>query len=532
MYRHMLYVAVLLLLTPLNLGAQEPELTPIVVQAPSAADDLRNLPTRPLLTTLPEVAVRTGGIEPVVHAQPGPSTASSASLFDHGGSDSVLADASTQPTEATAVTAHRETQMSQSSSAAYLRSVVQSVVDRDSDTTPRESAATRDTTDVLGRLPTDKAGNPVRPPGSSQSPGGTSSRFSDPSASGTLPPPYAEQPRIFPQDSPLQLRVDTAARAYRERGTARKLNVGQMTVYPYGHITPQVETQLLRVTLIELAPGEHMVDTFLGDAARFQVDTGLSGSEDNFTQLVSIKPLDCGLVTNMAITTNVGRTYALDLTSQPCDLEAGELPTGDYTRHVRWYYPDGTVDRSHATHQRHSSPTVTDFGGPPNRRPASFGSVDASSGRAGAMPAEQATPMGRGGGAYYSSRSPSNEVRLPPGSVNLEDLNMNYRVRTDRRFPCEPQMVGDDGQRTYILMDSDDPLCRETFPVYEEREGRDLAMVNYDVLDGYKYVIEGLHMRLVMLDRNASSGREQRVRIENIDLRDRLRNRGRSGQSR
>lgn len=246
--------------------------------------------------------------------------------------------------------------------------------------------------------------------------------------------------------------IRDAIREYQETGVARVIEVGQTILAPYNQIDPVLKTALLRTTLVELDDNEFVVDRFIGDSLRWSVDFGVTGTENNFRQIVSIKPRDQDITTSLVLTTNTGRIYQLTLDSEPYPINRNQNPVGiPYTAHVRFYYPDDGL--------------------PPDPRAA-------------AQSAEESL--------LWST------LGLPPGAYAGDGygglLNSDYIVDTDPGFPCAPTFVGDDGIRLIVRFPdtAEDPYCSMRFPIYDVSEEGTLQLLNYSVLGGNTYVTDRL----------------------------------------
>lgn len=84
-----------------------------------------------------------------------------------------------------------------------------------------------------------------------------------------------------------------------------------------------------RVTLVQLQPGEKIIDVSAGDTVRWIVGDSSSGSGDTYRQNLQIKPVRSDLKTNLVVTTN-RRIYLLELTSTENAWMAS----------VSWSYPE------------------------------------------------------------------------------------------------------------------------------------------------------------------------------------------------
>ena len=105
-------------------------------------------------------------------------------------------------------------------------------------------------------------------------------------------------------------------------------------VFSFGTSRPTVVCAVLELCDIALEPGEKINTVQIGDAARWHVDSAISGEGDKETQHLVIKPLDNGLKTSMVIATDK-RSYHLRLKSS----------LDDFMPQVRFIYPEDTLQK-------------------------------------------------------------------------------------------------------------------------------------------------------------------------------------------
>ena len=137
------------------------------------------------------------------------------------------------------------------------------------------------------------------------------------------PPEYfpGAVPEHAPDGSYPQRELEDAARHYAKDAEASSVTTGSVMYVPYEKQVPTIKGSPMHFTLIELAPREYVVDTFLGDPMRWNVEIGSSGSQQRFTQIVSVNPLQCGPASSdLALTTNMGRVYRVHLQAVECDI--------------------------------------------------------------------------------------------------------------------------------------------------------------------------------------------------------------------
>jgi type IV secretion system protein VirB9 len=94
-----------------------------------------------------------------------------------------------------------------------------------------------------------------------------------------------------------------------------------VTVVPFGTAAAELECETLRVCAVELETGERVVKTYLGDGERWKVDVQLS-QEGGVKPLVVLKPTECGIETNLIVSTD-RRIYDVLVKSRHC-ANAGE----------------------------------------------------------------------------------------------------------------------------------------------------------------------------------------------------------------
>jgi type IV secretion system protein TrbG len=145
------------------------------------------------------------------------------------------------------------------------------------------------------------------------------------------------------QVAPADSSGDAVAIAEQEaaRGwSARTVRAGDEVVFPFGRTQPTVVCAPLRACVIELQAGERILGSAAGDAERWLVDRTVTGAGGR-TVLVVVKPVACDLTTNLVLSTD-RRVYDITLSSPPCGSKAAST-SGEYARHVSFYYPDALV---------------------------------------------------------------------------------------------------------------------------------------------------------------------------------------------
>lgn len=136
------------------------------------------------------------------------------------------------------------------------------------------------------------------------------------------------------------LRAEDAALAqakkWQRTGDAKPiLSDDGKVLYPFGQYMPTLTCSPLRACDIELEPGEEVVSKpMAGDTARWKIGKMESGSLDNVTTHLVVKPTTEGLNTNLIIPTN-RRVYHIELKSVST--------LKGYVHRVGFYYPEDMV---------------------------------------------------------------------------------------------------------------------------------------------------------------------------------------------
>lgn len=123
--------------------------------------------------------------------------------------------------------------------------------------------------------------------------------------------------------------------ADKNNGPEPALGRGGAVVYTFGTTMPRILCRPMRVTDIELEPGETVTTPpFVGDSVNWQILPASSGSGENLTMHVMVKPSMPDLATNLIIHTS-RRSYHLDLVSS----------RAQYTPHVAFNYPQQGISQ-------------------------------------------------------------------------------------------------------------------------------------------------------------------------------------------
>lgn len=204
-------------------------------------------------------------------------------------------------------------------------------------------------------------------------------------------------------------------------------------LYTFGAGLPTVVCAPLRVCVVELEPGEHLVgEPHLGDAVRWLLAPAAAGPSDSATPMIVLKPKQAGLDTTLLLTTD-RRAYYLRLISKP----------EEYLARVAFSYPEEDVRKWHAH-----------------------------------MAAEE------------KRRAETQLAQVAPVDA-IENLYFDYRIEGIDPF-IRPVRVVDDGKKTFIQM-TPDAAHREA-PVLVVLGPDGPEMVNYRVR-GEIYIVDRLFER-------------------------------------
>lgn len=250
--------------------------------------------------------------------------------------------------------------------------------------------------------------------------------------------------------------------------------------YQYGTSVPRILCKPLRVTDIELEPGESIVNTpFIGDSVNWSVMPSASGSGNKLTYHIIIKPNMPDIQTNLLVHTD-RRTYEFDLVSS----------TKMYTPRVSFVYPD-TIDHSWDNF-------FTAIGRDPRKN---------------LIQKEQEVygtelPAGRPDSRVYgeNKKSGSGYVKVATPKTSSR-LNFNYTITPrQKNIDWKPLRVYDDGVKTYI--DMPDNLASIEAPIFMLLSpAGSREMVNYRLVDR-TYVVDRLVKKGVLIAGTGHDSRE------------------------
>lgn len=143
--------------------------------------------------------------------------------------------------------------------------------------------------------------------------------------------------KLMEVERPPQLRkIDESAielaKAYDNASSAPRpymQNNGRINFY-WGTMNPRLVCRPLRLTDIELEPGEQVKNMHISDTARWSVSTAWSGGLEALVTHVIVKPQIPDIAANLLIHTNM-RTYSIELVS---------IAEGQYMPFVGFIYPE------------------------------------------------------------------------------------------------------------------------------------------------------------------------------------------------
>jgi len=206
----------------------------------------------------------------------------------------------------------------------------------------------------------------------------------------------------------------------------------------YGTHTPRVLCRPLRVTDVQLEPGEKVVSPpFIGDSLNWQIYPAISGSGGATTCHVMIKPIMHDLATNLVIHTD-RRTYIMDLVSHKTN----------WTPFISFTYPDSGTGEWADFIKRHNA------AGEANAR------------------------AGSGAG------------------LNIDNLNFDYTAKANKKnIEWQPLRVWDDGLKTYIEFPQ--RINSIEAPVVMLMNGKKQEIVNYRKV-GNHYILDKLIKKAVL----------------------------------
>jgi type IV secretion system protein VirB9 len=212
--------------------------------------------------------------------------------------------------------------------------------------------------------------------------------------------------------------------------TAQTVREGDVIVFPHGKTQPTVVCAEMRICTLELQVGEDVQgQPLVADTTSWSVVDHVGEGATRRAE-VAVKPLLCGVSTNMVVPTS-RRRYELSLLSAPCrDVDDWDHSAA-YTRRVRWTYPDDAEWRNAQEQATAATAAARD---------------------------SAAVPVAVGAGA--------------------ENLRFGYTWRRTGGFPWEPLQVFDDGTHTYIYVPEEARQAEHAILYVVEASGQ-RSLLNY-----------------------------------------------------
>jgi type IV secretion system protein VirB9 len=281
----------------------------------------------------------------------------------------------------------------------------------------------------------------------------------------------------------LDSAIDAVTRDYRAHGdTLHPITVGAVTAVPFGHAVPVLTCAVLRACVIELEPGEKLVNApIAGDHHRWIIAPAEAGP-DGASVLVIVKPTACAISSNLVLSTD-RRIYDVDLDAPPCK-DGSTNPTPAYTRHLRFYYPDVMTLLT--------DPRMADS--TPSSAPAALNTTRTTVANESSASAEE---------------MPSRNTRYRIMRRRRGPFGLFGHKRPD--FPWMPAAIADDGVHLYITMP---PMAKQyAAPVlYALEDDGSRSIVNYTMHDSVIVADRVLRRGVLVL---ANGTREYQLAFEN-----------------
>lgn len=251
--------------------------------------------------------------------------------------------------------------------------------------------------------------------------------------------------------------------AQKNNGPDPTLGRGGAVVYTFGTTMPRILCRPMRVTDIELEPGETVTTPpFVGDSVNWQILPASSGSGANLTMHVMVKPSMPDLATNLIIHTS-RRSYHLDLVSSKTQ----------YTPHVAFRYPQQGIRESewNAFLSGIETQKAAEKANQPYVLPHEAEAKDAKTSRT------------------------ANAVR--PDKPVMSALDYGYRIiPKGKNIKWLPAAVYTDGTKTYIQFPQN--LKNLEAPVFMAVRNGQRELVNYRVV-GNTYVVDAIIEKGILL---------------------------------
>lgn len=218
-------------------------------------------------------------------------------------------------------------------------------------------------------------------------------------------------------------------------------NNGRINFY-FGTMVPRIVCRPLRMTDIELEPGERVTGLNIADNSRWSIASSTSGTLDMLTTHIIVKPHLPKISTNLLIHSD-RRTYAIELVS---------VEEGQYMPFIGFLYP-------------------------------------ASPSRIGAETEEAWEKLMK---EYRNSDEYSSETKAYSfNAADPKNINLEYTIKVTRgnNVPWKPKHVYDINGKTYIVMNPNMKFSEA--PVIFEKKDNSEKLMNYRV-HGDIYIIDRL----------------------------------------
>lgn len=224
-------------------------------------------------------------------------------------------------------------------------------------------------------------------------------------------------------------------------------NNGRINFY-FGTMVPRIVCRPLRMTDIELEPGERVTGLNIADSSRWSITSSTSGTLDMLTTHIIVKPHLPKIATNLLIHTD-RRTYAIELVS---------VEDGQYMPFIGFLYP-------------------------------------AAPSKIGAETEEAWEKLMK---EYRRSDEYSEETKeYGFNAADPKNINLGYTVKITRgkNVPWKPNNVYDVNGKTYIVMNPNMKFSEA--PVLFEKKDKAEKLMNYRV-HGDIYIVDRLFDTAIM----------------------------------
>lgn len=272
---------------------------------------------------------------------------------------------------------------------------------------------------------------------------------------------------------------DTANNALHEslkwqRGTTPRplLHPDGVVRFPYGAYQPVITCQPLNLCDIELQEGEKIKSVLIGDAIRWNdADGGVpivySGTDDNLTPHLVVKPDQSGLNTSLMITTSK-RTYMLKLKSA----------NNNYIARAGFYYPNELTAQMITSRED-------------SRRDMANTAINA---------ADSTTSASN----TNSAATTSHNLEMP--LINLSKINNDYTISGEDYY-WRPTQVFDDGISVYVQLPNN--VSSRDLPgvcvfLDGDNSGKQCSLVNFRYKDHF-YIIDKLFKKAKLINGYSNS---------------------------